>query len=71
MLSRSAISRLTTAIAALALAGSVLAGSAFASSAATFGDLVRLGFPNGDDWEPSIAADRLGHVYTFSTHYVG
>jgi hypothetical protein len=30
---------------------------------------VRLGFPDGDDWEPSIAADRFGHVYALWTHY--
>ena len=32
---------------------------------------VRLGFPNGDDWEPAIAADDFGHVYVLWTHYVG
>jgi hypothetical protein len=30
---------------------------------------VRLGFQAGDDWEPSIAADRIGHVYAFWNHY--
>jgi hypothetical protein len=29
----------------------------------------RLGFVAGDDWEPSIAADRFGHVYAFWNHY--
>lgn len=29
----------------------------------------RLGFASGDDWEPSIAADSLGHVYAFWNHY--
>jgi Neuraminidase (sialidase) len=29
----------------------------------------RMGYRAGDDWEPSIAADRLGHVYVFWTHY--
>ena len=24
----------------------------------------RIGFHSGDDWEPSITADRFGHVYT-------
>ncbi len=66
MLGRSVISGLAAALAATALAGSALA-----SPAVRFGAPVRLGFPRGDDWEPSIAADRLGHVYTFSTHYVG
>jgi hypothetical protein len=32
---------------------------------------VRLGFLNGDDWEPSIAADDLGNVFVLWTHYVG
>jgi hypothetical protein len=36
-----------------------------------FTDAVRLGFPNGDDWEPAIAADDGGHVYVLWTHYVG
>lgn len=30
----------------------------------------QIGFPGGDDWEPSIAADQLGHVYLLWTHYV-
>jgi hypothetical protein len=30
---------------------------------------VRLGYQQGDDWEPSIAADRHGHVYAFWNHY--
>jgi hypothetical protein len=29
----------------------------------------RLGFPAGDDWEPALAADRYGHVYTLYKHY--
>jgi hypothetical protein len=29
----------------------------------------RLGFQGGDDWEPSIAADRFGHVYALWNHY--
>jgi hypothetical protein len=31
----------------------------------------RLGFPGGDDWEPSIAADAYGHVYSMWSHYQG
>jgi hypothetical protein len=52
----------------------ILAGSSLAAAAPpkpTFTAPARLGFPNGDDWEPSIAADRYGHVYAFWTHYVG
>lgn len=29
----------------------------------------RLGFPAGDDWEPALAADRFGHIYTLYKHY--
>lgn len=29
----------------------------------------RLGFRDGDDWEPAIAADRYGHVYALWNHY--
>jgi len=39
--------------------------------AADFTSPVRIGFPLGDDWEPSIAADDSGHVYALWTHYVG
>ncbi len=59
--------------AVLALAA-ILAGSTVAAAAPpkpSFATAVRLGFPNGDDWEPSIAADRYGHVYAFWTHYIG
>lgn len=53
------------------LAGSVAAAASPPAAGPTFTAPVRLGFPSGDDWEPSIAADALGHVYTFSTHYIG
>jgi hypothetical protein len=32
---------------------------------------VRLGFTAGDQWEPSIAADRFGHVYILYPQYGG
>ncbi|HEV8403759.1 MAG TPA: sialidase family protein [Candidatus Limnocylindrales bacterium] len=57
----------------LALAA-ILTGSSVASAdtpKVAFVAPVRLGFPGGDDWEPSTAADRFGHVYAFFTHYVG
>lgn len=31
----------------------------------------RLGFTAGDQWEPSIAADRFGHVYVLYPQYAG
>jgi hypothetical protein len=30
-----------------------------------------VGFCGGDDWEPEIAADRLGHVYVVLAHFPG
>lgn len=32
---------------------------------------VRLGFDVGDQWEPAIAVDRLGHVYVLYSQYQG
>ncbi|HET8846858.1 MAG TPA: sialidase family protein [Ktedonobacteraceae bacterium] len=29
----------------------------------------RIGFHSGDDWEPSLTADRFGHVYVLFKHY--
>jgi len=70
---RSRAGSATTLATTLALVA-LLGGSSIAAAAPptpTFAAPVRLGFPNGDDWEPSIAADRYGHVYAFWTHYVG
>jgi BNR repeat protein len=64
--------RVALAILALSsLAGSTIGIAAAAGPAPSFTAPVRLGFPNGDDWEPSIAADRSGRVYMVTTHYVG
>lgn len=52
-------------LAALAIAGA----TAPAAIAPSFTTPVQLGFHEGDDWEPSIAADRFGHVYAFWNHY--
>jgi hypothetical protein len=50
----------------------VITGSALAAPPPdSFSAPMRLGFPNGDDWEPAIAADAYGHVYVLDTHYVG
>ena len=38
-------------------------------AATGFTTQARLGFPAGDDWEPALAADRYGHVYTLYKHY--
>jgi len=49
----------------------ILTVTTVALAAPSFSSPVRLGFPNGDDWEPAIAADASGHVYVMTTHYVG
>jgi hypothetical protein len=52
------------------LACAVVFGATASSAAAlSFTSPVRLGFQEGDDWEPSLAADRYGHVYAFWNHY--
>jgi BNR repeat protein len=68
------VTRARTGGAVLTLALAATLCSAPVVSAApppSFTQPVRLGFPAGDDWEPSIAADRHGHVYALWTHYVG
>lgn len=40
-----------------------------AAPAPSFYAPVRLGFHEGDDWEPAIAADQQGHVYAVWSHY--
>lgn len=42
-----------------------------AASAAGFAPQTRLGYTSGDQWEPSIAADRFGHVYVLYPQYLG
>src|SRR5688500_1923006 len=59
---------LAAALSALTVAGAAAPAPAPAP-APTFTAPVRLGFLEGDDWEPSIAADRFGHVYSFWNHY--
>src|ERR1700730_9835176 len=53
--------------AVLLLVGTLLLGAADPSP--NFTTPRRLGFVAGDDWEPAIAADRFGHVYTLFSHY--
>jgi hypothetical protein len=40
-------------------------------AASSFAPQTRLGFTSGDQWEPAIAADRLGHVYVLYPQYEG
>jgi hypothetical protein len=42
-----------------------------AAPPAGFTPQVRLGFTAGDQWEPSIASDRFGHVYILYPQYGG
>lgn len=36
-----------------------------------FSPQVRMGYTTGDQWEPAIAADALGHVYVLYPQYLG
>ena len=65
---RTRIARTVLAACAALLIG---ASAVWAAPPGTFSSPVRIGFAAGDDWEPSIAADRYGHVYALWTHYVG
>ena len=58
------------------LLGSSAGGAVFAKSITASADnglqftkQERIGFKSGDDWEPAIAADRYGHIYTLFKHY--
>jgi hypothetical protein len=44
---------------------------AAAKPSAGFAPQTRMGFTTGDQWEPSIAADRLGHVFILYPQYLG
>jgi len=63
----------SVARASLAASAAVLltVSAVLAIPAVSFTPPERLGFPNGDDWEPSIAADDAGFVYALWNHYVG
>ncbi len=59
---------LVVAAAALAYGGAPR-GHALAATTPRFTTPLRLGFPAGNDWEPALAADASGHVYTLYKHY--
>lgn len=48
---------------------SVHAASTASQDGLQFSPQSRIGFQAGDDWEPSITADRFGHIYTLFKHY--
>jgi hypothetical protein len=60
----------TVAVLGLGAARVALAGSRVSAPLTTTGATV-IGFCGGDDWEPEIAADHLGHVYTVLAHFPG
>lgn len=56
----------------LSILSALLFGLAVVPPAAAVGEFmsqVRLGYRNGDQWEPSIAADGRGHVYVLYPQY--
>jgi len=53
----------------LCFAALVVGVPAAAAPAPSFTQPARLGFLNGDDWDPAVAADGLGHVYAAWSHY--
>jgi hypothetical protein len=57
----------------MAIAAVFVAGSLFtsAASAGVTASVQRLGYCGGDDWEPAVTADTLGHVYALITHFAG
>lgn len=61
------------AVACLTAAGVIYGiaprGHARAAQPPQFTTQARLGFPAGDDWEPALATDPLGHVYALYKHY--
>jgi hypothetical protein len=63
--------KFVAAAVAIVICGFLAGGTvpAPAASSPSFAAPTQLGFRAGDDWEPSIAADRLGHVYAMWTHY--
>jgi hypothetical protein len=53
------------------LAALVVLAAPTAGAGLEFVPQTRVGFTSGDQWEPSIAADRLGHVYVLYPQYLG
>ena len=54
---------------AVVFAGLLLCSGVAGAAPDAFSAPIQLGFAAGDDWEPSIATDRFGHVYALWTHY--
>lgn len=48
-----------------------IAVSAVAVAATGFTTPLRMGYPQGDDWEPAVASDGAGNVYVLITHFGG
>src|SRR5438309_1365692 len=45
--------------------------TAQAAGGGSFATPLVMGFPSGDDWEPAVASDGLGHAYVLITHFGG
>ncbi len=56
---------------ALGIALSLVASVAAAAAPAAFTTPMRMGYPQGDDWEPAVASDGAGNVYVLITHFGG
>ena len=53
----------------IALSFAMLFASAAVAAGPAFAPQARLGFEEGDQWEPAIAADGFGHVYVLYPQY--
>jgi hypothetical protein len=64
-----ALAGLAVALMPRAVTATATTPTATAGAATRFTTQTRAGFPAGDDWEPSTATDRFGHVYLLYKHY--
>lgn len=55
----------------VSLAVILVSQSSAAARTATFSTPLFIGYQDGDDWEPDIAADGRGNVYVVWAHYGG
>ena len=63
------VKHVSAVVTALVLGVALQLGLPFPMEAqTTFNTNVRIGYQAGDDWEPYMAADQFGHIYTVLTH---
>ena len=60
---------LALALAVIGIAPRLASATPTANPAPRFTTQTRMGFAAGDDWEPSLTADRYGHLYLLYKHY--